>query len=120
MDPLLLLLGFLALKGRKPSAASSPPPALNGAGENGSHVPAITLHAGRAYRFVGTLAPDAPKPEQIKQLLRMVAGTAIKLRGDAVSFTVRLPMDVPFAAGSVHPKAPWLRLDSATEVKPGK
>lgn len=119
MDPLLLFLGFLALKGQKPAAAA-PPPALNGAGDNGSHVPAVTLHAGRAYRFVGTLAPDAPKPEQIKQLLRMVAGTAIKLRGDAVSFTVRLPMDVPFAAGSVHPKAPWLRLDSASEVKPGK
>lgn len=119
MDPLLLFLGFLALKDRKPSAASSPP-ALNGAGDSASHVPAITLHAGHVYRFVGTLAPDAPKPEQVKQLLRMVAGTGIKLRGGAVSFTVRLPMDVPFAAGSVHPKAPWLRLESATEVKPGK
>ncbi len=119
MDPVLLFLGWLAFNGRKPSAASSPP-ALNGAGDNGSHVPAVTLRAGGLYRFVGTLAPDAPKPEQIKQLLRMVAGTGIKLRGDAVSFTVRLPMDVPFAAGSVHPKAPWLRLDSASEVKPRK
>ena len=118
MDPILLFLGWLALKGRKPSAAA--PPALNGAGDSASHVPAETLHAGHVYRFAGTLAPDAPKPEQVKQLLRLVAGTAIKVRGDAVSFTVRLPMDVPFAAGSVHPKAPWLRLESAAEVKPRK
>ena len=118
MDPIMMFLAFLAMKGRGPSSPA--PQRLNGhagAGDSESHEPAITLRAGGLYRIVGTLAEGAPKPEQIKQMLRMLAGTKIAIRGDAISWTMRLPMDVPFSPGSAHPRAPWLRLESATEIK---
>ena len=116
MDPILILLGFLAMKDRKPKAPAELPAATNG---NGSHVPTVTLRAGGLYRFTGTLGEGAPLAAEVKKLLRLVAGTQITIgrrQPRQVSFVVRLPMDVPFAAGSAHPQAPWLTLDSAEEI----
>lgn len=119
MDPVYLLLAFLAMN-RKAKPAAELPAATNGV--NGSHdVPTVTLRAGGLYRFKGTLGEGAPNAAEVKKLLRLVAGTQITIgrrQPRQVSFVVRLPMDVPFAAGSSHPQAPWLTLESADELPP--
>jgi len=127
MNPLVLLFAAIALNNRRRAAASSPrrpssapSSAPSTSTSTNGAAPAETLKAGGLYRFSGTLSSDAPKSEAVKSLLRLVAGSDVRIgkrEPRSVAFTVRLPMDVPFSPGSVHPQAPWLTLESAAPVE---
>lgn len=117
MDPMLMLLGALLLNGRR--APSSAAPATNGTTNgNGHAVQMVQLHAGHSYKFVGTLASDAPPRRQIRELLKLVDARDVQIRSEALSFVAKMPLDVPFHPGTVHPQAPWLTLQSVEEITP--
>lgn len=115
----MLALGFLLMKGQKGKrAAPSSSNGHNGHGTNGG-AESVQLEAGKRYRFLGTLASNAPPPDEVRELLKLVAATDIRIRTRppaALTFVVRLSFDVPFVPGSSHPQAPWLTLQQVEEL----
>lgn len=124
MDPLMMLLGAMLLKGRS-APSSAPPPTKNGHhrtnGNGLAHATgSVLLTSGKTYRFLATLESNAPAVADVRELLKLVHATDIKVRTRppaTVSFTVKMPLDVPFTPGSAHPQAPWLTLQSVEELE---
>lgn len=114
MDPMLLLLGFLAMKGRS-APSSAPSSTTNG---NGHAAQTVMLEAGQRYKFVGTLDSTAPRRREIRELLKLVDAKEVEITSDALSFVARMPLDVPFHPGTVHPQAPWLTLQAVEKLAP--